>query len=127
MRRSQSAATVNVDEGSSRKKAGIGLDSKDRTATGRGVEGMGHYCQQFRAVRENSRLSARQSATGGDRQTLSEGNSGRSYEEASIQELSRGDRTEEIAGRVADELGRGPFRRRHIDAVPGDCCDRAGV
>src|ERR1700675_407301 len=39
-------------------------------------------------------------------------NSGRSYEEARFQELSRGDRTKEIAGRVADELGRSPLRRR---------------
>src|SRR5260370_7220004 len=109
MRRSQSAATVNVDESAGGRKAGIDLDSKDRTAAGRGLEGMGHDCQQFCAVRENSRLSPGQSAAGGDRQTLSEGNSGRSYKEARLQELSRAARTDQIPRPVFPQLSTAPF------------------
>jgi len=66
MRRSQSAATVNVDEGSSRKKAESVSTLKIELPPDEVSEGMGHDCQQFCAVRENSRLS-RQSAAGGDR------------------------------------------------------------
>src|SRR5439155_26057063 len=98
MRRSQRAATVNVDESAGRRKAGIDFDAEDRIAGGLGFEGMGHNRQQLCAVRQDSRLSAGQSAAGGDRQTISQGNSGRSDKEARLEELSGGDRAEKIAG-----------------------------
>src|SRR5205809_80250 len=46
------------DEGSGRKKAGIGLNIEDRIARGGSVEGMGHDREQLCAVCQNSGLSA---------------------------------------------------------------------
>ena len=114
-------------ESSGGKEAGVDFDVKDRIAGGRSFEGMGCDREQLCAVCQNPRLQAGESAADGDRQTFSERNSGRGHEKTRLEKLSRGDRAEKIAGRVADEFGRGPFRRRQIDAFPGDGGDRAGV
>src|SRR5947209_17574565 len=79
------------DESSGREEAGIGLHAKDRIARRRSLERMGRDREQFRALCQDSRLPAGESAPGRRRQTLSQGDPGGSHEEAGGKKLPGSD------------------------------------
>src|ERR1700730_3626574 len=88
---------------------------------------MGRDRQWFRALCENSWLPPWESASGGHRKTISQGNSRRGDEKARFEKLSGCDPAKAVKRGLGDECGGCPVGRGQIDALSRDDCDGARI